>query len=287
MNHPARPLALPLPFPPARRFLWVVLIYVMAITTGCGIADRERWPRVRVIANQKSEGYVTARLRPQFAYMDGTIVEAEFVPEDRLLEVLEEGARADMVIFNDPRIMDELAERRLLADPPWRFLIEREKVALVSRADEAETVRSLDRFRSTDLAPPASLSEDGERSTHLIYKALATEGLPRHFERTMQMAKRPGPLLKGIREGRIRFGLLHASHLEESMVSWARWTVIDPSPRAPSHCGGAVLKYSKRPKSARRLWSFVQKDMIKWLEYRFKPRPTARHGGRPIDADAP
>ncbi len=276
MNHPARPLAPPLPFPPIRRLLYVVLIYVLASTSGCGIADRERWPRVRVIAGQKAEGYVTVRLKSRFAYMDGTIVEVEFVPEDRLPQILSEGTQADVVIFYDPKIMDELAERGLLADPPWRFLIEREKVALVSRADEAETVQSLDRFLSSDLAPLASLSRDGERATSLIYKALATGGLPRHFERTMEMAKCPGRLLEGIREGQIRFGLLHTSHIVQHMSSWARWTVVDPSPRAPSHCGGAVLKHSQRPKTAHRLWSFVQKDMAKWLEHEFTPRPSRR-----------
>ena len=244
----------------------ILIILLLGLITACEISDSSRWPHVQLIATELSRSYVTGNLIPMYAHLDGTVIEAQIVPADSLLEALQETAETDLVVFNNPEQLEQMVAQGLLADSPWRFLRRRDRVAIFWRSDRPETIHSIH-----DLVPPrigslGVMSPDGQVQTFLIRKALWDTGQISLLERKTLYFQRVDELVGQVRTGEIQVGVIHESDLTEAMQAWARWMVVDPSPHQGQYCGAAVLRGTAHPREARRAWNYINEKMQGYIE---------------------
>ncbi|MCE5229222.1 hypothetical protein LLG95_06455 [bacterium] len=228
-----------------------MLIVVAAVA--CTPPEPSKWPRARVLLDPPARRLISDRDLTEFPRLDGSFLELNVQPADRIRALIAKGGEADVVIVTDPALWRELHPQ--LAGGPWRFEACRRTILIVTPADGASS-------GSLPLAVDAPDTETGRMAQLALKEAGIWKLDPRSSltsPKNILLVGGEAAAIDAVRAGRSR-GAVVLSDFEARMGgSWRVERRLDPYPDRPGYVAGGVPVRSAQPELARRAWSFLER----------------------------
>jgi ABC-type molybdate transport system substrate-binding protein len=228
---------------------------------GCGAPEQAQWPKVYVLASQEAAPILTPEAIQYYAEHDGTVIVPQLAPEDQLVAQLEAGRRADVVLTLSARTYEQLAAKKLIAPPPWRFKLQRDNLAVFTREDSTLRLERLDDLRGEAFGPIAIEDTQLPAWGGVVKAGLGQYGLWEPLESRMLRAATRTGVRRAVASGRAPLGIVPRHVLGSWGGSWRLLLEFDAQPGEPRFYYGCVVASTPRAMAARRLWNHLERQI--------------------------
>ncbi len=234
---------------PLRALLFIPLL----VWIGCALPEREQWPRLVVLVDPAAAALIKGEGLARFEQMDGTRIELRIEPPLELARLLAAAEPADLLLTSDDELWQQAAEQDWLAEPPWRFELERRQVIILA----PEAARPWDLTQLLMAGPLAIEDAQLSREGATARQALVAAGL---WDRVRPLhAPSPAAAMAAVTEGRAAAAALVEEPAGAVPPGWRLAARLDPYPHMPTSLAGAVLAAPRLPRESRRAWNYLEK----------------------------
>lgn len=244
-----------------------VWLLAWIIAVGCDAAANRR-PEVTLLTDPAGALVLGAVDFEQFTDRLGAQVAIETIDPDAMtIARVQAASNADVVLVADYTYWTQLDKSRRIDPPPWRFMLQRDRIAVattdpIARIDtDTTSTRRMDAriesFESIVMADP--LSDQGGRMAKV---ALQKSGLWERWKPKVRIAEGLEAAADEVLDGHAKAILLRRRAdlgRFSSKLFWLR--IYDPYPEAPNLLHGGVLSGSDDPRAALQLWNYLERGL--------------------------